>query len=462
MVAVPGDGGRGKGLRWLATGVAAVALVGGGYWLMAPGAAPTVLTSVVAQGEVVGRVVASGVVEASRKEDVTSRVAGVLEAFDLREGRQVQQGQVIARIARTPLEAALTDAQGRLLAQQSQLAQLERHAGLADTLAATRLEAAEQKLQLARSQLSDQELAVQRGVEEAAFGVTRAQLQLAKQPSSDQLTAEVGHATELMRNAQADLDRLGAADHPARLQVALAEADLKAAQVDIAATAVLPQELEAARGAAAAAARAVQKAQEDLDNANIRAPFTGVVVQVYAKQGAGVAPGTPLIALAALDTARIVANVDEADVGRMASGQKATVTSPAIPEMKFQGEVTVVRPRAVKDTSNATVVPAEVEFRNEGGRMREGMNADVEIDVERRPDALRIPLTALRGKGSDRYVFVEEGGLARKRAVTPGVRDPRWAEVLDGLKAGDRVVTGPESVLKGLEDGQAVRARGQE
>jgi HlyD family secretion protein len=93
--------------------------------------------------------------------------------------------------------------------------------------------------------------------------------------------------------------------------------------------------------------------------------------------------------------------------------------------------------------------------------MRSGMNADVEIDVAGRTGVLRVPLTAVRGTGTERYVFVLEGDHVRKQPVTPGVKDTAWTEITAGLKVGDQVVTAPESVLKSLQDGQAVRARGQ-
>jgi HlyD family secretion protein len=450
-----------KRLGLLAGALVLVLAGGGAYAVGGLGGAATVTVAAAAQGDVVSRVVASGLVEPSRQEDVSTRVAGVLEWFDLKEGQAVKQGQELGRMSRTPFETALADARGRLLAQQAQLAQMQRRDNLSGSVAAVQLDAAEQKLNLAKSQLTDREVGAQRGVSEAAFGIAQVKAQLVKSPVSELLLSQLDHAQETLKNAQTDLERLAAPDHPARLQIALAAADLKAAQVNIEASAVLPQDLIAQQGAVAAAAQAVTKAEEDLANTSVKAPFDGVVLQVYAKQGAGVAAGTPLITLAALDTAKVAATVDEADISRVAVGSAATVTSPSNPAWKFQGKVTAVAPRATKDTSNTTVVRTEVEFKNEGAVMRSGMNADVEIDVASRTGVLRVPLTALRGTGMEQFVFVLEGDHVRKLPVTAGVKDTAWTEITAGLKVGDQVVTAPESVLKSLQDGQAVRARGQ-
>lgn len=440
--------------------LAVLMIAGGGAWWALR--SPVAVTAVAAaRGDVVGRVVASGQVQPAREDDISTRVAGIIVEFDLKEGDRVKEGQVLARLQTTPLQAALADARSRLAAQQSLLAQAERKARLAGDQADVRLRAAQEKLTLAQSQLTDRETAAQRALAEAQNGLLQAQLQLKRLPSSELLQAQVDHAQNLLQSARDDLDRLAGPDHPARLQVALAQTDLDAARADAAAMGVLPEELQALRAAVDAADQAVRKAQEDLDSAVIKAPYDGTVLKVQVKKGAGVAAGAPLLTLATLDRAKVAANVDEADVDRVAPGQPATITSPAVDDLRVSGKVTRVMPRAGKDAANATVIQAEVEFKNEGLRLRQGMNADVSIETARRTGVLRLPRTAVRGTGQDRFVWVVENGRARQRSVTLGVRDPAWAEVTAGLEEGDRVITGPDSVVRSLRDGQPVEVKGE-
>ncbi len=427
---------------------------------MAGSSALAVTTTRVARGEVVGRVVATGPVKPAREADVTTRVAGVLDSFTLQDGDKVTKGQVVGRLVRTPFLTALTEAESRLAGEAAKVAALERRSATTDEQTAARLRTAEQKLALARSQLTDRRLAAERAMTEAAYGVQRANLQLAKAPDSPELKNELERAEQLHRNAQADLDRLSDPTHPANLQVAVAETELDELRATLKSSTVLTEEMSAAYASLQAARQAVERAREDLAATVVTAPFDGVVQQAHVREGAALAAGTRLITLVAIDTAVVSANIDESDVERVAAGQAARITSPAVAGLRLDGNVVRLLPKATKDTSNATVIPAEIEFRNEGARLRTGMNADVEIVVARKADVVRVPAALVRGKGADRYVFVVEAGVARQRKVTPGVKDGSWVEITEGLSGGEEIVAGPERVLGALKDGQAVEVGG--
>ncbi|HWI64560.1 MAG TPA: efflux RND transporter periplasmic adaptor subunit [Symbiobacteriaceae bacterium] len=449
---------KSRGWGFLAGAVIAVLLGTGAYAFRRE---PVVLVAQAATGEIVSRVVASGTVEPSRIAEVTSRVSGVLVAFDLKEGQAVKQGQVIGRVDRSAYELALATARSNLLASQSQLARLERQQQVTPSLADAQVQASEQKLLLARSQLASQEQVAQQRVREAAYGVTSAELQLRKFPVSEELQAQVDHAKALLAAAQSDLDALALPENPARLQVALAEMDLFAARLDREAGSVLPQEVQALQAAVAAGARAVQKAEEDLAGTAIVAPFDGLVLQTHATRGTGLAAGAPLVTLADLETAVVAAGVYEADVSRVSVGLPAVVRSPADPALQFDGKVTAVAPRATRDSSNTTIVRTEITFGNTGAAMRAGMSADVAIDVARSSGVVRVPNLALQGKGSERYLFVLEGTQVHRRPVTTGAKEAAWVEITAGLAAGEWIVTGPAATLQSLRDGQSVRTGGQ-
>ncbi|MDP3418989.1 efflux RND transporter periplasmic adaptor subunit [Falsiroseomonas sp.] len=245
-----------------------------------------------------------------------------------------------------------------------------------------------------------------------------------------------------------------------------AEAELRAAQAE---AAELEQQLSrssrlarggfAPRGDVAdlrqrlAGAQARSAAAESrLSQSRIVAPFAGRLGLKQVSVGALVQPGTPLVALDAVDPIELHFAVREQEIGRFAAGAAVRATSTAMPGREFAGQVQVIAPRVDPALRTVTVV---ARLPNEDRRLRPGMLMQVTVAAEVVEQAVTVPPRAVVMQGPEHFVFRVEDGIARRTPVRIGQRTPQRMEILDGLLAGTPVVL---EGLQGLQDGTRVNA----
>jgi len=147
---------------------------------------------------------------------------------------------------------------------------------------------------------------------------------------------------------------------------------------------------------------AVDNARIQLEDTDVRAPITGTIIektvergQVIASATSNVSGGTTLMKMADLNLVQVRTLVDETDIGKIAVGQRATVTVDAFPNRPFEGTVLKIEPQAQME-QNVTMFPVLVRIDNREGLLRPGMNSEVEIHVSQRQDVLAVPNAALR------------------------------------------------------------------
>jgi len=207
-----------------------------------------------------------------------------------------------------------------------------------------------------------------------------------------------------------------------------------------------------AEGARLAAAAALEQARLQLEDTELRAPFAGRLAAKRVDAHEQIAPGTPVAALADLSQVLVRCSVSEQDAVRLASGQPATLSIPALGEARLPGRVRAVGVRAHPLTRSYEV---EIVADNPERRLLSGMAARVEVEIARWPGAILIPGDAVVEQYGQPVAFVVEGGLARRRALTLGPASGEQVLVETGLAAGDRlIVQGQWSV----RDGQPVAA----
>jgi len=146
----------------------------------------------------------------------------------------------------------------------------------------------------------------------------------------------------------------------------------------------------------------LENAQIQLEDTDVRAPISGTIIekdvergQVISSPTRDVGGGTVLLRMADLSLVQVRTLVDETDVGKIRAGLPATVTVDAYPNRPFEGTVLKIEPLATVN-QNVTMFPVIVRIQNQGGLLRPGMNAEVEIHVGRRDSVLAIPNAALR------------------------------------------------------------------
>jgi RND family efflux transporter MFP subunit len=168
----------------------------------------------------------------------------------------------------------------------------------------------------------------------------------------------------------------------------------------------------------------------------ILAPLDGLVTRRHISPGDYVSAGEPLFELVSVDKLRARIAFTERDASRIAVGQQVNLTTPASPGVTATGTVAAVNPQ-IKMYNRA--VEIIVEFDNPGGWLP-GASVDVRLVVERRKQALTVPLLAIVNRNGENVVYLLNGDHVQAAPITPGWRESGWVEILSGISADDRVV----------------------
>lgn len=168
-------------------------------------------------------------------------------------------------------------------------------------------------------------------------------------------------------------------------------------------------------------------------------PVAGTVIDKIAVEGMHFQPGDALFRIVDTSNMWVMAEVYEQDLGFVKVGDTARVTVNAWPGEPFDGKVTFIYPSVGKDSRTARL---RIEVPNPDGRLRSEMAATVEIVAPLEGRRIVVPDSAVIDSGRRQIVLVERGeGRYEPRPVRLGVRVPGYVDVLEGLQAGERVVT---------------------
>lgn len=365
-------------------------------FLFSAGDGPALVTATVARGDIEQTVIATGTLEPKELVSVGAQVSGRVETLNVAIGQTVRNGELIAEIDAQTQTNALKTAQASLANMQAQ---------------------------------------------RAARQATLAQAELAFRRQKQMVAGEA--------TSQADYEA--------------AEASLKAARAEVAA---LDAQIEQARVN-------VSTADVNLGYTRIVAPMDGVVVAIVTKQGQTVNANqsTPtIVILAKLDVMTIKAEISEADVIRVEPGLPVYFTILGDPDKRYQASLRQVEPapesivNEVNSSSTSTSSTASTtaiyynalfEVPNEDGKLRALMTAQVSIVLAAKKNTLLIPSTALGEKGKDgRYTIRVQGedGRVAVRQARVGINNNVQAEVLEGVRAGEKVVIGEASATSAAAD----------
>jgi HlyD family secretion protein len=346
-------------------------------------------------GPAVQAVYATGTVEADPRVLVKARVPGIVAELLVKEGDHVRAGQVMARLDNKALRFDLVRTR-------------------ADLRAAT-----------AKTSSGSPQLAAVRAQRESIA----ADLKLAE--------AELARAGELFGKgalAREELDRRRERLNKLKAEWAVADARASSMEIDLAA--------ERERVGAIEGSMAAQNA-----DAEVRAPLDGTIIRRRVELGEAVVASQPLFLVG--DTSHLVLEVkiDEADVGRVRVGQPALAELYAFADQVLDGRVAMLYPDADRDTKTFL---AKVELNAPPAGLRSGMSAEVNVVTDRHDGATLVPAGAVENA----RVWVVEDGRVRARTVRVGLRDPRSAEILEGVKPGELVMV---LGAGGVEEGARVR-----
>ncbi len=210
------------------------------------------------------------------------------------------------------------------------------------------------------------------------------------------------------------------------------------------------------------AASRTDAARATIERTRVRAPFAGTVAEINGELGEFVTPSPvgvptpPSIDLIDDSCLYITAPIDEVDAPQVRTGMPARISLDAFPGKHFDGHVRRVAPYVQDVEKQARTVEIEAEIDTKAGResLLPGYSADVEIILAVRENVLRVPTPALI-EGKSVYLIDEKSSKAVKREIKTGIGNWDFTEVLDGLKAGDRIVTSIDRA--GVVDGALVK-----
>jgi RND family efflux transporter MFP subunit len=297
-------------------------------------------------------------------------------------------------------------------------------------------------------ELQAQVLGAEAGVRHTAEEISRAQSAVIRAQADHQ--ALHAAATRLQQAAQArpglvaeqELDDALARDRASQAQVDVAKSELSAMQQQLG---VSRADQEQLRSMAA--------------YSHIVAPFDGIVTWRYADTGALIQSGTsnansmPVVKLAQVNILRLRLPVPEALAGYIRLGQPARIHVQATGE---QLSGTITRSTGSLDAATRSL-QVEIDLPNKNGRLTPGMYADVVLDVAQQQPSPVVPLQAVNTSGPSAYVLVVDSqNQVERRPVTLGLKNANSAEVVSGLRAGERVIV---ANLDSFHSGESVEPR---
>jgi len=191
------------------------------------------------------------------------------------------------------------------------------------------------------------------------------------------------------------------------------------------------------------------------------APFDGIVAKIVGELGEYSTPSPPGVptppAIDLIDDSclYVKAPMDEVDAPKIVAGQPVRVTLDALPGKILPGKVRRVAPYVSAVEKQARTVDIEVDFEQpeSAGKLLVGYSADVEIILAGRDKVLRIPTAAIQ-EGGRVLLFNADSSKLEARQIKTGLSNWEYTEVLEGLKAGDRIVTSLEK--EGVKAGAVV------
>lgn len=403
-------------------------------------------TGQVTRGELVITVPASGNVAVNRKVNLSFKLPGNVTSVSVAVGDHVKAGQELARLDTANLERAVRQAEIALEQARLNLTTLQKPAGEEDIrLAELAIQNAAQSLEVARiskeaaeaqaslSIRSAQDVADK--VEEAyegaidrldqmglplsyAAGVTAAYMeaegnvgitQVKSEYQLQQIRSQWLSAYQSYRQAQQNLEKLQVGPDADRIRQV--ELQIEQAQLNL------------------------EQTEESLANANLTAPFDGVVATVNIQAGAAAPTGLPAVTLLDISELYIEANVDEIDIGKIAVGQPVSVTLDAHPQATLPGTVERISATPT-NVSGIIAYKLRVKLANTGGLLvLEGMTVSVLVQTDIISDVLLVPNWAVRTDqtSSETYAYRIVDGVPVRTPVTIGERSDTHTVIVSGL-----------------------------
>lgn len=375
----------------------------------------------VLRGDLTVKISATGIVEPNFKVEVKSKASGEVLKFPFEEGDRVKKGTLLLQLDESDEKRNVAKANA------------EKSSSIA-------------KLMKARTALLLQETKYETDLQKAKSAVESAQASL--EESEDKLKRQKD-LYEKKFAAKEILDRAQTAYRVNKENLVQSKTQVQVAVDSIHDITMKKNEIDLAKADLEQANITLDEVQERLDETEIFAPITGVIIEKMVEEGqiiasgiSNVSGGTALATIADMSRLFIIADVDETDIGSVQLGQSVTITADAFPGKQFQGKVKRIAPQG-KVENSITVFKVKIEVLGTGKNiLKPMMSSNIEIVTASAKDTLYVSRGAMRKNETGFYVVILEGGKPMKIPIDIGIENPIHTQVLAGLEEGQKVILG--------------------
>ena len=205
-------------------------------------------------------------------------------------------------------------------------------------------------------------------------------------------------------------------------------------------------QLDLSKAQAAQSEARLQELRINLSNTSVVSPSDGFVSQRHVDPGAWVSQNAPVVSVVDISSLRLVANVVEKDLKAVNAGDPAVVEVDAYPGEHFNGKIARVSPILDPATRTASM---EIEIPNRDNKLKPGMYAKVTLEIDSRDNVLLVPKMAVVDSEGQRGIYQpSDENRAQFKRVTIGLEDNEKAEILEGLREGEVVISTGAGALR--------------
>ncbi|KMP10780.1 secretion protein HlyD, partial [Candidatus Nitromaritima sp. SCGC AAA799-A02] len=373
------------------------------------------------KGDLTVKISAKGVVEPNFQVEVKSKASGEVLKFAFEEGDPIEKDQSLLELDKSDETRNVAKAEADVMSGLASLKKAETALLLQQTRYETDLKTAQSEVEEAEANLKEAEDKQKR------------QADLFKQnfvskEALDEAQTSYKVNKETLVQARSRLQAAKDAVHDIAMkkhEIELAQAELQRKQI------------------------ALDEANERLEETEIFAPITGIIIQKLVEEGqiissgiSNVSGGTALAVIADMSRLFIIADVDETDIGAVRVGQPVQVTADAFYGKTFRGKILRISPKGLVENS-ITIFKVKIEILGKGKSiLKPMMTANVDIITDKVKDAIYIAREAVRRDGDRSYVVILENEAPVEIPVTAGIQTPIYTQILSGLEPGQKVVVG--------------------
>ncbi len=375
----------------------------------------------VTQGPISVNISATGVVEPNFKVEVKSKASGEVLSFPMLEGDKIKKGTLLLQLDKSDEKRNVDKAQADLSSAIAKLKKAETALILQKTKYETDIKTSQSEVQSAITNLKDSEDKLKR------------QVDLFKQKVVSQESLD--SAQTLFKVNQQNLIQ--------------AESQFQAAKDSVHDIAMKENEVELVNTEVIRARIALEEVEERLEETEIFAPITGVIIEKLVEEGqiiasgiSNVSGGTALATIADMSRLFIIADIDETDIGAIKIGHEVAITADAFSDIKFKGLVKRIAPQGLVENS-ITIFKVKIEVLGKGRKvLKPMMSANIDIVTEHVENAVFTSRAGIRDGEDGKFAMVLKDDKPEKIAVQTGIRNPIHVQIVSGLVPGDQVILG--------------------